>query len=424
MFFGFYRHLIAPLSPWIFKILRPLLSEKLQALVQLREARPWKQNLLPKKAILIHASSGEIEYAKPVIKKLREKNPDQKIILTYFSPSTLKLVKNISVDALVPLPWDTPSEVRQFLNSLEPQALWISRTDLWPELLSECQKRNISTLLFSASFKTPENILSWSLKKWILGMIQEISFVSEKDLEDFQKFSKERAFQDGNTRVDQVVERLEEKRKLPLERFSTKPVIILGSLWPADVKIWLEVMESTEVRDRYQWIWVPHEVNAQEIIRLRDALLKHTRSVDIWTDVRLSKADHLIVNTVGFLAEIYTLGTLAFVGGSFASKVHSLLEPLAAGLPVLVGPFYRNQPEAESFSRLRLPNGIQAVTAFSSSAEIIAWLETLKIENHSSLILHRLAEDRGATDRLIQRHLAAPSANSSTQIKRSIITEG
>lgn len=388
----------------------------MRALIRLRQARPWKQNLLPKNAVLIHASSGEIEYAKPVVHKLRELLPDQKIILTYFSPSTLKLVKNLEVDALVPLPWDSTREVRQFLDHLEPRALWISRTDLWPELLHQCRQRKIPTLLFSASFAKPRGILSRTLRRWNLDQLSEISFISPQDLDRFKNFSSTTAFCDGNTRVDQVIARLSEMRKLPLERYNRKPAVILGSLWPADIKVWLQVLQSSEVADKFQWIWVPHEIDATEILNLQKSLEKISNSVEVWTETRISKADHLIVNTVGFLAEIYQMGQVAFVGGSFDAKVHSLLEPFAAGLPVMVGPYYKNQPEAEAFAHLELPNGIRAVTAFDSGEEIQNWLKNLKVENHSQIILERLYQDKGATQRLIQRHLAAPALFSSTPL--------
>lgn len=407
MFFAFYQILLAPFSRWLLRRIQPFLSEKMRALVKLREARPWRQQLLPKKALIIHASSGEIEYAKPLILELHRQHPDQKIILTYFSPSTLKLIKNLAVDAVVPLPWDTRGEVSEFLSTLEPEAVWISRTDLWPQFLQECKKRNIPTLLFSASFHQPKNFIQKKMKKWLWGLLSEISFVSPKDQEEFKKFSNQPSFCDGNTRVDQVLQRLSERRTLPLERFNTKPVIVLGSLWPNDLEIWLKVLQNSEIERKFQWIWVPHEIHSEEIKNLETQIRKISRSVEIWTETRMSKADHLIVNAVGFLAEIYQMGNLAFVGGSFVARVHSLLEPLAAGIPVIVGPHFRNQPEAESFAELKLGPELRAVTWFENERQIIEWLRVFPTTDFSIPIRNRLAQDKGATERLLKRHLSA-----------------
>jgi 3-deoxy-D-manno-octulosonic-acid transferase len=47
------------------------------------------------------------------------------------------------------------------------------------------------------------------------------------------------------------------------------------------------------------------------------------------------------VDAVGFLAELYLECDLAWVGGGIGGEgLHSVVEPAAAGLPVLFGPVY------------------------------------------------------------------------------------
>lgn len=407
MLFEFYRLILSPLLKWTLILFRSVLSPKMQAVVRLREARPWKQNQLPKNAVVIHASSGEIEYAKPVIRKLKALYPDQKVILTYFSPSILPLISSLQVDASVPLPWDTEKDVSEFLQALRPKALWISRTDLWPELIYQCRIRKISTLLFSASVRPSRFFWQNHFKRWILRLFSEISVIDESDFNFSKQLTGPVVFKDGNTRVDQVFDRLSEQRKLPVDRFNTKPVIVLGSLWMNDIKVWIDVIKDPEIQEKFQWIWVPHEMDPGILNFLKTELSIYSRSVEFWTEVKISKADHLIVDAVGFLAELYQMGQLAFVGGSFHSKVHSLLEPLAAGVPVIVGPNFSNQPEAETFSRMGLPSGIQAVNPLTSSQDIIHWLRQYRPSKDGQLILARLQQDRGASERLLERHLSA-----------------
>jgi 3-deoxy-D-manno-octulosonic-acid transferase len=50
-----------------------------------------------------------------------------------------------------------------------------------------------------------------------------------------------------------------------------------------------------------------------------------------------------LLDTIGDLASVYSLGTLAFVGGSLIpSGGHNPLEPAQFGVPVLVGPSFQN----------------------------------------------------------------------------------
>ena len=50
---------------------------------------------------------------------------------------------------------------------------------------------------------------------------------------------------------------------------------------------------------------------------------------------------------VGYLAELYGRGILAYVGGGFGSNVHNVMEAAIAGIPVLFGPRYSRSHEAE-----------------------------------------------------------------------------
>lgn len=53
------------------------------------------------------------------------------------------------------------------------------------------------------------------------------------------------------------------------------------------------------------------------------------------------------MDTVGVLAEIYRATALSYVGGSFSTGVHNVLEPAVTGQPVLFGPRIHNAYEAE-----------------------------------------------------------------------------
>ena len=63
-------------------------------------------------------------------------------------------------------------------------------------------------------------------------------------------------------------------------------------------------------------------------------------------DSDLSDVDVLVIDAVGFLAKLYLLGDIAFVGGSFHGSVHNVMEPAAMGKPVVFGPTIHNSYEA------------------------------------------------------------------------------
>jgi 3-deoxy-D-manno-octulosonic-acid transferase len=58
---------------------------------------------------------------------------------------------------------------------------------------------------------------------------------------------------------------------------------------------------------------------------------------------QISAGDVFLLDTIGDLASVYSLGSIAFVGGSLvASGGHNPLEPARFGVPVAVGPSYEN----------------------------------------------------------------------------------
>ncbi|MBL7689164.1 MAG: hypothetical protein JNJ49_14105 [Bdellovibrionaceae bacterium] len=93
--------------------------------------------------------------------------------------------------------------------------------------------------------------------------------------------------------------------------------------------------------------------------------------------------DYVLVDSVGLLAELYTLGQIGFVGGSFRGSVHSVMEPLAAGCITLVGPDHLNNREAIEFQSINVAaNECSAVLASKNAIDLQIKLqlaiETLK----------------------------------------------
>jgi len=134
-----------------------------------------------------------------------------------------------------------------------------------------------------------------------------------------------------------------------------------GSTWPPDEDILLEA--ARVIGPRLELVLVPHEPSPEAVERIS------TRCRNIWgrDPVLLSRpydaavgaaapaesravraaSVPLIVDSVGLLAGLYLEADLALVGGAFdATGLHSVIEPAAAGIPVLFGPIY-DRREAE-----------------------------------------------------------------------------
>ena len=57
----------------------------------------------------------------------------------------------------------------------------------------------------------------------------------------------------------------------------------------------------------------------------------------------------LLLDTIGALANAYSYGAIAYIGGGFSGSLHNILEPAVFGLPVIFGPKHSKFPEAQMF---------------------------------------------------------------------------
>lgn len=387
-------------------VLRPLLSNKTQRWIQLRMALQSAafRNLEIRKSLWIHTSSGEIEYAKSLIKKIRESRPQQKIVVTYSSESAEKLFKNIQseVEAFIPLPWDDVYSIRLMIKKLDPQLLIFSRTDLWPEMIHQCVLQKIPIGLISYFPKI--NFLS---SIYLKSALQKFSFVSCVD--ENTKVKVENLVSkpnpvivraDGDTRFDQVFSRLEQASLIPPPT-GLHPIITLGSTWPEDENQ-LEALMAELLSQYWRVIISPHDVSENNLIRIETQFAQKKYQHQRLSQISMTRpwtSSILLIDRIGFLADAYRFSEIAFVGGSFKSRVHSVMEPLCCGLPVLVGPSYQNSPEATRYSKT---NPAYVLVA-SNSTELVAHFTKIRTQNLVGLknqIKTEMLKNRGSSERL------------------------
>lgn len=353
-------------------ILKPLLNTKLKAWLSLRSKKIERTNSF-KNSYWFHASSGEIEYCKSVIRILKEQQPDAQIIVTYSSPSAEKLFYNITgyVNQFIPLCWDQPGRVNEFIDYIQPKVLVFSKTDLWPELITQVKQKGIraGVISFSPNFTPANNFIN----KWLLPQLDFISCIDENIKNKLSAAGViKNIFVDGDTRFDQVFYRLEQEPKLKIT--SDSKLLVCGSTWPEDENILFETFQRLSKKN-IKVVLCPHEVGESNVLRIQKALINLKLSFQVLSNEldyqQISfKKDVLIINKIGYLADAYRYADIAFVGGSYKEKIHSVMEPLCCGLPVITGPHYQNNPEAVKYQH-------RYVFSTQTADEIIHYIEKL-----------------------------------------------
>ncbi len=357
-----------------------------------------------KSPIWIHASSGELEYAKSVIREIRKLDPEIPLLVTHTSLSSLSQLKKLDVHMIGVLPIDEKNSVKTFLDQIQPRALLVARTDLWPELILQLKEKQIPTVLFSATFASGSRKSSTLTSHFLKSTIQnlnQIYFVSKDDQIMCEKIYGPTQGQIlGDTRFDQVLFRLQHSAASIIP--NDQKLIVAGSTWPEDDLVLLQTV--LRLKDlSWKWIWVPHEISGSQIENLKQKFTQMKIRFQLFSEIKSLKSwenlDLILVDQVGTLATLYPLARVSFVGGSFRKQVHSVMEPLAAGSPVIVGPYHHNNREALEFKAkdwvlevLNPDDFVKGCQKFDEQAE-----------QRSQMILSEVKSRCGATQSLISK---------------------
>jgi 3-deoxy-D-manno-octulosonic-acid transferase len=311
------------------------------------------------KTIWFHAASlGEYEQGLPVIEKLKEKCPNHKIVVTFFSPSGFEVRKNNKIaDVTVYLPLDTKNNAKAFLKLVHPTMVFFIKYEYWPNYLNELQKLEIPTYLISGIFREDQLFFKWyggfyknALKTFDYFFVQNES--SKKLLQSigFQnvKFS-------GDTRFDRVSKILSQDNAIDIiEQFKNNTLtIVVGSSWPKDENNLMDFINTNPYNVKF--IIAPHNIKEEQITNLKNQISKKIilHSEVNSTNLHLNEFDVMIVNSIGFLTKIYSYADIAYVGGGFGTAgLHNILEPATFGIPVLIGPNFEKFSEAVALVHL------------------------------------------------------------------------
>jgi len=309
--------------------------------------------------VWVHAAStGEFEQARPVIAALKAKHPEISFFVSFLSDSGYNARKDFpDASAVFYLPTDTRANAGKLISLLKPDVMLLMRYDFWPSHLLEAKKSGAKLILAAAVLQPNAQYFKPVLKSFyrkIFQLFDCIYSASDRDTESFRKvFGCRQAETAGDPRFDQVLLRSLNRTKVAHIKpfFENRTVLIAGSVWEKDEALLLPVWK--ELENRPSLIVVPHQVNPENMSRLYRVLenldLPFMR-VSALNDSFDPERQILVIDQTGYLAELYSLGSIAYIGGGFGVNVHNTLEPAVYGIPVLFGPRYHNSPEAEDLA--------------------------------------------------------------------------
>lgn len=314
-----------------------------------------------------HASSlGEFEQGRPLIERIHRKHPECRILLTFFSPSGYEVRKDYKgADIVCYIPFDTPRNVRKFLDNIKIEKAFFIKYEFWPNFLKGLHRRNIEIFSVSSIFRDNQLFFKWYGKSYAKALTYfKHLFVQDRHSKDLlYSIGISDVSIVGDTRADRVIEVAAASKQFPIiEKFvNGNPTFIAGSSWPADEELFIPYFMPK--RD-WKLIIAPHEIHEEHLaeiegrlegrdcIRLSNATLENIKGYDT-----------LIIDCFGMLSSIYRYGHIAYIGGGFGVGIHNILEAAVFDIPVLFGPNNQRFREAQDLKRLK--GGFEITDAYS-----------------------------------------------------------
>lgn len=339
----------------------------------------WR-NENPGKVCWVHcASLGEFEQGRPVMEAAKEKHPDIRIVLTFFSPSGYEVRKNYAIaDLVLYLPSDTPSHARKWLDILRPDVTIFVKYEYWANYFLEMKRRNIALYVVSAIFRRNQRFFGAQRSFWreVLSAVRIFFVQNAESAQLISLLDVSEIVVAGDTRYDRVKTIADRTPAIAVaEDFRNhRTCIVSGSSYAAEDEALKTVLEKNTGCCA---IVAPHYIHEERLQQIERTFGSDGIRFSRWNGDKNARV--LIIDNIGMLSALYRSADIAVVGGGFGKGIHNTLEPAVYGVPVLFGPRYEKFEEAV----LMVENG-----------GAIANADPLDLERELNRLLHHPEEVR------------------------------
>jgi 3-deoxy-D-manno-octulosonic-acid transferase len=359
----------------------------------------------------IHAVSlGETRAVAPLIERLQREAPRRTVVLTHMTATGREAGRALFGDRVVQtwLPYDIPFAVRRFLAHFRPRAGLLVETELWPNLIAEAARQHVPLMLINArlSQRSANGYRRIApLSRRLLGALSGIAAQSDADAARLRELGARDVVVTGNLKFDVTVPSSQRERGAALRAHfgANRPVLVLASTREGEEALLLDALPRcrTKLPPATLVVLVPRhpqrfDAVASMLDERRIGFVRRSAKQPVPPAV-----DVVLGDTLSEMFAYYTAADVAFVAGSLLPLGgQNLIEPIAAGVPTLIGPHTFNFAQASDAAvvagaALRVRD---ADDVFAAAGKLLA--EPAARANMRAAARGFVATHHGATDRL------------------------
>jgi 3-deoxy-D-manno-octulosonic-acid transferase len=308
-----------------------------------------------RKTIWVHAVSvGEVLAASRLVNELSACAPQYRVLLSTTTRTGQRLARErTGASHAFYFPLDFPWIVRRYLRVLDPVLLVLVETELWPNLLTACRRNSIPVAVVNGRISDRSLPRYMRLRRLWTKILSGVSIVLAQSQEDAKRLKAigapaGRVSFAGNLKFDvrsaepaPITTTLREK--LP----TGTRVLVCGSTLEGEEEILLDAFHQLlkTIPDCVMILAPRHPERFGRVVQLMKSRkeLCVRRSNWMKRPAKIKPGTVILLDSIGELASVYALASVAFVGGSLVpAGGHNPLEPAQFAVPVVMGNHYAN----------------------------------------------------------------------------------
>jgi 3-deoxy-D-manno-octulosonic-acid transferase len=309
--------------------------------------------------IWLHCVSvGETETARPLVRALQDRLPSHRLVVsttTLTGQAVARQAFGKDAAAIIYFPIDWAWTIRRVLRTLNPTAVLIMETELWPNLLRECRRRSIPVALVNGRISPTSFRRYHKIRTFMRKVLRDLSLAIMQSDEDAQRIASlglaaERIRSVGNMKFDSApLSSTADDAAAELRRRyafnSDRPLIVAASTHSPEETIAIESFKIIrESNPGTRLLIVPrHPERFEEVAKLlADSGLDWSRRSAKPSPGDVNAAI-VLLDSIGELRATFQIADIAFVGGSLIPHGgQNVLEPAAQGVCVITGAHTHN----------------------------------------------------------------------------------
>ena len=375
--------------------------------------------------IWVHAVSvGEVVASSAVVEALRRDFPSHRVLISTTTSTGQKLAtKKFGADSVFYFPVDFASAVRPYLETLRPELCVIAETEFWPNFLRLAKRSGARIAVINCRISDRSLPGYRRLRFWLPKVLASVDLFLAQTEEDGRRLVEIGAADTkvqvaGNLKFDvapPLMPSIAASLHSSFDQSGAGPILVCGSTLDGEEGLLLSAFRNIlATHSKAVMMLAPrHPERFAEVVALVDQLGFRVWRRSLWSGEPLA-GGVLLVDSIGELAALYSLATVAFVGGSLVPRGgHNILEPAMYGVPIVTGNHYENFRDIVNFFLSR-----NAVRVVGMAELALVFLELIENgEERAKLGRNALAaldSQRGATARTVQalkQLMNEPAAN-------------